>query len=132
MGKKSAKGEAILNESPQPSRGALFVLTFYLEPRVNPIIDHETSLLVPVINCSSMAKAKKASKKKSAKKAAKKSSGKRELIAPRGDKRYIRRDRQGRITESDDQGKSLSQDRRRKAKTKAKPGQGDKGDRSAD
>jgi hypothetical protein len=54
---------------------------------------------------------------------------KRELIAPRGDKRYIRRDEMGRIKESDDQGRSLSQDRRRKAKTASKPGQGDRGDR---
>ena len=73
-------------------------------------------------------KAKK-SAKKSAKKGAKKSSGKREPIAPRGDERYIRIDERGRIKESDDQSKSLDQDRRRKAKTKAKPGQGDKGDR---
>ena len=56
-------------------------------------------------------------------------SKKRELIAPRGDKRYIRRDAKGRIKESDDVGRSLSQDRRRKAKTVAKPGQGDRGDR---
>ena len=54
---------------------------------------------------------------------------KRELIAPRGDKRYVRRDAKGRIKESDDQGRSLSADRRRKAKTVAKPGQGDRGDR---
>ena len=54
---------------------------------------------------------------------------KRELIAPRGDKRYVRRDAKGRIKESDDQGRSLPADRRRKAKTVAKPGQGDKGDR---
>jgi hypothetical protein len=54
---------------------------------------------------------------------------KRELIAPRGDKRYIRRDEKGRIKESDDVGRSLSQDRRRRAKTIAKPGQGDRGDR---
>ena len=54
---------------------------------------------------------------------------KRELIEPhQGDKRYIRRDEQGRIKESDDVGRSLSQDRRRKAKTTVKPGQGDKGD----
>jgi hypothetical protein len=59
----------------------------------------------------------------------KRKTGKRELIAPRGDKRYVRRDEKGRISESDDQGKSLSQDRRRKAKTAAKPGQGDRGDR---
>jgi hypothetical protein len=60
--------------------------------------------------------------------AARKPAAKRELIA-RGDKRYIRRDAQGRIKESDDVSRSLSQDRRRKAKTAAKPGQGDRGDR---
>lgn len=55
---------------------------------------------------------------------------KRELIEPhKGDKRYIRRDEKGRIKESDDVSRSLSQDVRRKAKTPAKPGQGDKGDR---
>jgi hypothetical protein len=57
------------------------------------------------------------------------SSGKRELIAPKGDKRYIRRDPRGRIKESDDQSKSLSKDRQTKAKTKTKPGYGDRGDR---
>jgi hypothetical protein len=56
--------------------------------------------------------------------------GKRELIEPKGDKRYIRRDARGRIQESDDVGRSLSQDRRRQAKTIATPGQGDKGDRA--
>lgn len=57
-------------------------------------------------------------------------SGKRELIEPhKGDKRYVRRGAKGRFTESDDVGRSLSQDRRRKAKTAAKSGQGDKGDR---
>lgn len=35
----------------------------------------------------------------------------------------------GQFKESDDVGKSLSQDQKRKAKTKATPGQGDKGDR---
>lgn len=59
----------------------------------------------------------------------KKTISKRELIAPRGDKRYIRRDEGGRIKESDDVSHSLSQDRRRMAKTVAKPGQGDRGDR---
>jgi hypothetical protein len=54
---------------------------------------------------------------------------KRELTAPRGDKRYIRRDEKGRIKESDDVGRSLSQDRRKKAKTKVASGQGDRGDR---
>ena len=56
--------------------------------------------------------------------------GKRELIAPNGDKRLVRRDEKGRITESDDLGKSLAQDVRKKAKTKTKPGQGDRGDRT--
>jgi len=36
--------------------------------------------------------------------------------------------RQGRFKESDDVGKSLTADRRVKAKTKVKSGQGDKGD----
>ena len=53
-----------------------------------------------------------------------KAASKRELIAPRGDKRYVRRDAKGRIKESDDVGRSLAQDRRRKAKTAAKSGQG--------
>jgi hypothetical protein len=52
---------------------------------------------------------------------------KRELIEPRGDKRYVRRDAKGRI--SDDMSRSLSQDRRKTAKTNVKAGQGDRGDR---
>jgi hypothetical protein len=56
---------------------------------------------------------------------------KRKLIEPhKGDKRYIRRDDKGRIKESDDVGRSLAADRRVKAKTVSKPGQGDKGDRA--
>ena len=54
---------------------------------------------------------------------------KRELIDTGRDKRYVRRDEQGRFKESDDVGRSLSQDRRRHAKTVSKPGQGDRGDR---
>lgn len=55
---------------------------------------------------------------------------KRELIEPhKGDKRYARRDEEGRFTEMDDVGRSLTQDRKRHAKTVAKPGQGDRGDR---
>ena len=54
---------------------------------------------------------------------------KRELIKPNGDARYIRRDDKGRIKESDDVGRSLAADRRTRAKTAAKSGQGDKGDR---
>jgi hypothetical protein len=54
--------------------------------------------------------------------------GKRELIDTGNDKRYVRRDNQGQFKESDDQGRSLAQDVKREAKTKVKPGQGDRGD----
>lgn len=57
------------------------------------------------------------------------SRSRRELIDTGTDKRYVRRDAQGRFTESDDVGRSLAADRRRPAKTKAKKGQGDRGDR---
>jgi len=67
---------------------------------------------------------KRTSTKKTARKAAK-----RELIDTGTDKRFVRRGTAGRFKESDDVGKSLTVDRRKKAKTKAKPGQGDKGDR---
>jgi hypothetical protein len=53
---------------------------------------------------------------------------KRELIDTGNDKRYVRRDEKGRFNEVDDQGRSLSQDVKRKAKTKVPAGQGDKGD----
>jgi len=56
-------------------------------------------------------------------------SHKRELINTGSDKRYVRRDDKGQFNESDDVGKSLRQDRRRGAKTIAKSGQGDRGDR---
>ena len=57
------------------------------------------------------------------------SDSRRELVEPHpGDKRYVRRDAQGRFSESDDVGRSLTTDRRHHAKTKSKPGQGDKGD----
>jgi hypothetical protein len=56
-------------------------------------------------------------------------SGKRELINTGSDKRYVRRRADGTFKESDDVGRSLSADRRRHAKTKAKPGHGDRGDR---
>jgi hypothetical protein len=68
-----------------------------------------------------MAKKKAAGKRRAA--------AKRELIDTGRDKRYVRRDSQGQFKESDDVGRSLSQDRRRKSKTVAKAGQGDKGDR---
>lgn len=69
-------------------------------------------------------RAKRATNKRSKKKTA----AKRTLIAPKGDKRYVRRSAKGRFKESDDVGKSLSTDRRKRAKTKASRGQGDKGD----
>jgi hypothetical protein len=55
---------------------------------------------------------------------------KRELLDTGNDKRYIRRDENGRFTTDQvDVGKSLAADRRQHAKTVAKPGQGDRGDR---
>ena len=53
----------------------------------------------------------------------------REMVNTGNDKRYARRDKQGQFKESDDVGRSLAADRRQKAKTKAKKGHGDKGDR---
>lgn len=55
----------------------------------------------------------------------------RELIEPQpGDKRYVRRDDEGQFKKEVDVGKSLAADRRTKAKTKVKSGQGDRGDRA--
>ena len=68
---------------------------------------------------------------KSASKPGTKSGSKRELIDTGTDKRFVRRDNSGQFKESDDVGKSLSQDRRRKAKTASSSGQGDKGDRKS-
>jgi hypothetical protein len=53
---------------------------------------------------------------------------KRELIDTGTDKRYVRRDDKGQFKEEVDVGKSLAADHRQHAKTKAKPGQGDRGD----
>jgi hypothetical protein len=61
--------------------------------------------------------------------AKRKAAAKRELISTGTDKRYVRRDSQGQFKESDDVSRSLAQDRPRKAATKAKKGQGDRGDR---
>jgi hypothetical protein len=60
---------------------------------------------------------------------AKRTAAKRELINTGTDKRYVRRGQSGRFKESDDVGRSLAKDRQTKAKTKARPGQGDNGDR---
>jgi hypothetical protein len=54
---------------------------------------------------------------------------KRELINAGNDKRYVRRGESGRFKESDDVGRSSAQDQKRNARTKAKRGQGDRGDR---
>ena len=54
---------------------------------------------------------------------------KRELIDTGSDKRYVRRNKRGQFNESDDVGRSLAVDRRKRAKTKVKSGEGDKGDR---
>ena len=59
----------------------------------------------------------------------KRAAAKRTRLVPKGDARFVRRDARGRIKESDDVGRSLTTDRKRAAKTAAKRGQGDKGDR---
>ena len=55
---------------------------------------------------------------------------KRELIEPnKGDKRYARRDENGHFTvDQVDVGRSSAADQRQHSNTKAKPGQGDRGD----
>jgi hypothetical protein len=72
-----------------------------------------------------MAKKKSAAKKTAGRTRA----AKRELIDTATNKRFVRRGSGGRFKESDDVGRSLSSDRRKKAKAKAKSGHGDKGDR---
>lgn len=58
----------------------------------------------------------------------KKREDKRELIDTGSDKRYVHRNDDGTFKESEDVGRSLSQDVRQHAKTKVKPGHGDRGD----
>ena len=63
-------------------------------------------------------------------KAAAKRAVKRELIDTGTNKLYVRRNARGTsFKEVEDVGRSLAQDRRRKARTVAKRGQGDRGDR---
>jgi hypothetical protein len=62
---------------------------------------------------------------------AKRKAQKRELIDTGNEKRYVRRDSEGKLKEVDDQHRSLSEDHRKKAGTKVKGGQGDKGDRQS-
>ena len=66
---------------------------------------------------------------KSSGKSSRRGSAKRELINTGTDKRFVRRSAGGQFKESDDVSRSLRADRRTKAKTKAKRGQGDRGDR---
>ena len=78
-----------------------------------------------------MAARKKAAKKKAAKKkTARRKAAKRELINTGTNKLFVRRNARGTsFKEVEDVGRALAQDRRRKAKTTAKRGQGDRGDR---
>lgn len=78
-----------------------------------------------------MAARKKAARKKVAKKkTARRKAARRELIDTGTNKLYVRRNRRGTsFKEVEDVGRSLAQDRRRKARTVAKRGQGDRGDR---
>jgi hypothetical protein len=59
----------------------------------------------------------------------KRAAARRELINTGSDKRYVRRGTSGQFSESDDVGRSLTSDRRQKARTKSRKGQGDRGDR---
>jgi hypothetical protein len=70
-----------------------------------------------------------AKKRTGSKSGTRRPAARRELINTGTDKRFVRRGAGGKFKESDDVGRSLTADRRRKAKTKAKRGQGDKGDR---
>jgi len=73
-----------------------------------------------------MAARKKVAKNKTSRRKA----VKRELIDTGSNKLYVRRNRRGTsFKEVEDVGRSLAQDRRRKAKTVAKRGHGDRGDR---
>ena len=67
--------------------------------------------------------AKKTAKKKSSK------TTKRTVIEPKkGDRRYVRRNKKGEFKKEVKVGRSLAADRKRKAKSKVKKGQGDRGD----
>ena len=53
----------------------------------------------------------------------------RELIDTGTDKRFVRRDEKGRFKDVVDVGRSLAADRRQHSETKAKKGEGNRGDR---
>lgn len=67
-----------------------------------------------------------------AKKATRTRAAQRELIDTGSDKRYVRRRSSGTFKESDDVSRSLKRDRPVKAKTAARSGQGDRGDRPSE
>lgn len=72
-----------------------------------------------------------ATTKKAVRKAPRRKAAKRELIDTGRAKLYVRRNARGTsFKEVDEVGRSLTQDRRRKAKTVSRPGQGDRGDRA--
>jgi hypothetical protein len=100
----------------------------YSDTRESPVRRHRVYGTSLATKGCIMAK-KHARKSASPKTGARKKAAKRELIDTGTDKRFVRRRAKGRFGESDDVGKSLRGDRRTKAKTKAKRGQGDKGDR---
>jgi hypothetical protein len=60
---------------------------------------------------------------------AKRKAAKRELINTGSDKRLVRRKASGKFSESDDVGRAAAADRRTKAKSRTRSGQGDRGDR---
>jgi hypothetical protein len=63
------------------------------------------------------------------KKKSKSKTSKRTVIEPKkGDRRYVRRNKKGEFKKQVNVGRSLAADRKRTAKTKAKKGQGDRGD----
>jgi hypothetical protein len=98
------------------------------EQPVHPVPERPTPSGWVVVKKARKAQPKAALKKKAAPAGKKRSSGKRELIDTGRNKMYAKRGAKGRFKEMDDVSRSLSADRRKKAKTKAKSGYGDQGD----
>lgn len=67
--------------------------------------------------------------KRTTKATSRKRTGTRELLRNSGGSFYARRSRTGQFSELDEQGRAGASDRRTRAKTPAKRGQGDRGDR---
>ena len=61
----------------------------------------------------------------------KRPTSKRETVNAKNATFYAKRTPRGQFKAMDERGRSLAADRRRKAKTKTKPGYGDRGDRAA-